>query len=127
MRAGDAKKLTIKQLEEQADVCFITADQINEDQRHFEKLRLQLEAQYYLTLEAQKHDDRVARRDFWMEVAVIVLIGLELILGGYGITTAKIRRVIMSDVNLRSLETVCCVESKLLMRRWSSYPDALLS
>jgi len=111
MRAEDAKRLTIKELEEQADVCFITADQINEDQRHFEKLRLQLEAQYYLTLAARKHDDRVARRDFWMEVAVIVLIGLELILGGYGIKEGRQQGKVLEHMDVSAAATATAMDN----------------
>src|ERR1700681_3795078 len=58
-----------------------------------ERLRLHLDAQYYLTLVAKKRDERVARRDFWMEVGVIVLIGVEIILsaifGLLGITEGR--------------------------------------
>jgi len=45
-----------------------------------EKLRLLLEAQFYLTGVARKRDERVANRDFWLEVTVIVLIFVEIII-----------------------------------------------
>ena len=48
------------------------------------KLRLLLEAQFYLTA-ARKRDERVASRDFWLEVTVIVLIFVEIIISVAGI------------------------------------------
>jgi hypothetical protein len=44
------------------------------------KLRAQLEAQFCLSAVARKRDDRTAKRDFRMEVAVIALISVEIIL-----------------------------------------------
>jgi hypothetical protein len=91
MRAEELDSLTEKELQDKANACFIVAENssIYVQGGEAERLRLQLEAQYYLTLVARKRDERVARRDFWMEVAVIVLIGLEIILsfifGWYGL------------------------------------------
>jgi hypothetical protein len=43
-----------------------------------------LEAQFYMQELGRREDSRVARRDFWMEVAVIFLIGVEIVLAVYG-------------------------------------------
>ncbi len=82
MRAEEFDNLTEKELQEKANVCFAEAESMNVNLAggHFEKLRLHLEAQFYLTAVAKKRDDRVANRDFRLEVAVIVLIGFEIVL-----------------------------------------------
>jgi len=82
MRAEEFDTLTEKELQEKANDCFVLAENTNVNLTggHFDKLRLHLEAQFYLTAVSKKRDDRVARRDFWMEVAVIILIGVEIVL-----------------------------------------------
>jgi hypothetical protein len=49
------------------------------------KLRLLLEAQFYLTAVARKKDAKVSDRDFRLEIWVIVLIGVEILLSIVGI------------------------------------------
>jgi hypothetical protein len=82
MRAEELDNLTEDELQQRANDCFIQADNTNfrVSVGGFERLRLHLEAQFYMTAVARKRDDRTARRDFWMEVSVIVLISIEIIL-----------------------------------------------
>jgi hypothetical protein len=95
MRAEEFDTLTEKELQEKANNCFVQAENTNVNLTggHFDELRLHLEAQFYLTAVSKKRDDRVARRDFWMEVGVIILIGAEIILsivfGTVGILEGK--------------------------------------
>jgi len=85
MRAEDFDTATIKELQERANKCFELAQSPLDEPPHYlddaGKLRLLLEAQFYLAAVVRKRDEKVARRDFWMEVAIIVLIGLELFEG----------------------------------------------
>jgi hypothetical protein len=84
MRAEDFDSATIEQLQGQANKCFEQAQSPLDEAPHYlddaGKLRLLLEAQFYLTAVARKRDERVARRDFRLEVAVIVLLGIEIVL-----------------------------------------------
>src|SRR5580692_3289994 len=82
MRAEELDNLTEDQLQQKANACFAAADDANIhlSGSGFEKLRLHLEAQFYLTALAKKRDERVARRDFRMEVGVIALIAAEIVL-----------------------------------------------
>jgi hypothetical protein len=82
MRAEELDSLSEEELRQKTNDTFVAAEGLNIHIGHnySEKLRLQLEAQYYLSLVARKRDDRTAKRDFWMEVAVIVLISIEIIL-----------------------------------------------
>jgi hypothetical protein len=77
LRAEELDNLTEEELLEQANICSITAENKGNE---MERLLLHLQAQYYVTAVARKRDDRVADRDFRMEVWVIVLIGLEILL-----------------------------------------------
>jgi hypothetical protein len=99
MRAEDFDKASIEELQARADKCFELAQSPREGPTVYQilgdkkvpilddagKLRLLLEAQFYLTAITKKRDEKVARRDFWMEVGVIVLIGIEIILSIVGI------------------------------------------
>jgi len=100
MRAEEFDTATIKELQDRANKCFELAQSPLEEPRpallgltgtyqapldDAGKLRLLLEAQFYLAAVARKRDERVARRDFWMEVAVIALIGFEIILSLIGL------------------------------------------
>ena len=82
MRAEELDNLTEERLQEKANICFIAAENTNIHLQggDAERLRLHLEAQFYLTAVARKRDDRVAQRDFRMEVAVIVLISVEIVI-----------------------------------------------
>ena len=87
MRAEELDNLTEKQLLDRANACFIEAENtnINNQSGPEERLRLHLDAQYYLTLVARKRDEWIARRDFWMEIGVMLLIGAELLLSAFGL------------------------------------------
>lgn len=105
MRAEDFDKATIKELQKQANICFDLARSPREEPGLLNakgptihmgddaKLRLLLEAQFYLTAVARKRDEEVAARDRKLEIAVIILIGIEIILSiagiGIGIHEAK--------------------------------------
>jgi len=118
MRAEDLDKFTEKELQDKANTCFIVAENTNIHLQggETERLRLQLEAQYYLTLIARKRDDRVARRDFGMEVAVIVLIGLEIILsfifGSYGLKEGNQQATILQHMDQSTAKTADAIKGQ---------------
>jgi hypothetical protein len=99
MKAEDFDKASIEELQALADQCFAMAKsplqepQITGTGAHLYipdlddagKLRLLLEAQFYLTAVARKRDDIVAKRDRKLEIWVIVLIGVEILLSVGGI------------------------------------------
>jgi hypothetical protein len=89
MRAEDFDQATIKELQAKANRCFDAAPSALDEPPHFlggdERLRLMLEAQFYLAAVARKRDEVTARRDFRLEIAVIVLIGIEIVLSIFGI------------------------------------------
>jgi len=82
MRAEELDNFSEGELLAKANGCFIQAENLDRQlaRNDSERLRLLLEAQFYLTAVTRKRDERVARRDFWMEVAVIALIGAEILL-----------------------------------------------
>jgi hypothetical protein len=97
MRAEEFDKATIEELQAAANRCFELARSPLEEPlvrlnpiylQDEAKLRLLLEAQFYVAAVVRKRDERVARRDFWMEVGVIALISIEIILSIVGIRIA---------------------------------------
>lgn len=111
MRAEELDNLTEQQLQQKANECFVKAEETNVHLADggFEKLRLQLEAQFYLTALARKRDDAVAQRDFRMEVGVIILIGLEIILsvifGVGGVLEGKDQARILKEMDTSTAAT----------------------
>jgi hypothetical protein len=125
MRAEDFDQATIEELQIRADRCFDLAQSPLEEPLMYSssdlelkrpinlddagKLRLLLEAQFYVTAIAKKKDDRVARRDFRLEVAVIILIGIEIILSivgiGIGIHEANQQAKVFSNIETSSSKT----------------------
>jgi hypothetical protein len=102
MKAEDFDKASIKELQALADKCFKAAQSPLEEVEiggfyaepsprildDAAKLRLLLEAQFYLTAVARKRDEEVARRDRKLEIWVIVLIGVEIVLSIVGVGLA---------------------------------------
>jgi hypothetical protein len=88
MKAEDFDR-PIEELRALANKRFELAQTPLEEPPHYldegAKLRLLLEAQFYLTAVARKEDERVGSRDYKLEVWVIVLIGIEIILSIVGI------------------------------------------
>jgi hypothetical protein len=104
MRAEDFDKATIEELQAQANKCFELARSPLEEPIPLDqftnvptlddagKLRLLLEAQFYLTAVARKRDEQVAERDkqlsersYKLEKWVLWLIGAEIVLSILGI------------------------------------------
>jgi hypothetical protein len=88
MRAEELlNTLTDEELKKRANGCFIQAENTNLYQQAGpeEKQRLLIEANFYLNALIRRGDDRVSRRDFRMEVGVMVLIGLEIVLSVFGL------------------------------------------
>lgn len=84
MRAEELlETLTDDELKNRANGCLIQAEDTNlyPEQRQ----GILTEAAFYLNALSWRSDARVARRDFWMEVVVMVLIGLEIILSVVGL------------------------------------------
>jgi hypothetical protein len=88
MRAEELlETLTDDELKHRANGCFIQAENTNLNLHAGpeEKQRLLTEATFYLNALIRRSDDRVSRRDFRMEVGVMVLIGLEILLSVIGL------------------------------------------
>jgi hypothetical protein len=99
MKAEEFDKASIEELQALANRCFKAAQSPLEEveMRGFyaepsprilddaAKLRLLLEAQFYLTAVARKRDEEVAKRDRTLEIWVIILIGIEILLSIGGI------------------------------------------
>lgn len=116
MRAEEFDKATIEELLAHANQCFDLAQSPLAEQvsRRAEgspvnlsdpaKLRLLLEAQFYLTAVGRKRDEEVARRDYRLEIWVIFLIGIEIILSvvgmGIGISEAGQQSRVLSDIQI---------------------------
>src|SRR5580704_17763457 len=79
------EKATQKELRSQAKVCFDIAQGSQHWDRQAAKL---LEAQFYMQELDRRHDSRITRRDFWLEIAVIGLIVAETVLSIYVIKLA---------------------------------------
>jgi len=117
MRAEDFDKASIKELQAHANRCFDMARSPLEEPKFLHpggipydlkdaNLRLLLEAQFYMTAVARKRDEQVARRDFYLEIAVIILIGIEIILSivgiGIGIHEANQQAKVFSNIETSS-------------------------
>jgi hypothetical protein len=83
MRVQEFKDKSELELLQLADDCFAEMDSPQEWQER--RTALLLQAQLYMNEVDRRHDARVARRDFRMELIVIGLIALELIVGVLGI------------------------------------------
>lgn len=81
MKIQELSKLSIKELQEKADECLAKNEDPNVSD--WDKANYITQAQLYIGEINRRSDDHHARRDFWMEIAVIVLIGAELLMG-YG-------------------------------------------
>lgn len=111
MRAEDFDQATVDELLAQANKCFDLAKSPLEEPLLYSgdsktptnlddagKLRLLLEAQFYLTAVARKRDERNAKRDLWLEIAVIVLIGIEIILSIVAIREGNQQSRVLSNI-----------------------------
>jgi len=88
MTVEEFQSATADHLREKANDSFVKADQSGS----LDRPGFLMEAQFYLAeierREQQKErveSARIARRDFWMEIAVIVLIGIEIGIGFIGV------------------------------------------
>jgi hypothetical protein len=92
MKAEDFDRATLQELLARANKCFDAAPSpLDEPDRYLDdaaKLRLLLEAQFYLSAVGRKRDEEVARRDRKLEIWVIILIGVEIVLSVAGIGLA---------------------------------------
>ena|SRR5712664_2493833 len=77
MRVEEFKKKTDDELVQMADDCFALLETrgVQEEPAHLQK------AQFYMSEVDRRHDAKIARRDFRMELIVIALILLEVIIG----------------------------------------------
>src|SRR5712671_2429389 len=77
MRVAEFKKKSDDELLQMADDCFALVEMrgVQEEPAHL------LKAQFYMNELDRRHDAKIARRDFRMELAVIALILLEVIIG----------------------------------------------
>jgi hypothetical protein len=80
MHAEELENSTEKELRDKANINFIWAEDPNHPADDAERLRLLFKAQLYMSELAKRHDDKNSRRDFCMEIVVIVLISVEIVL-----------------------------------------------
>jgi hypothetical protein len=80
MHAEELESSTEKELRDKANINFIWAEDPNHPADNAERLRLLFKAQLYMSELAKRHDDKNSKRDFRMEIVVIVLISVEIIL-----------------------------------------------
>lgn len=131
MRAEDFDQATIEELQTRANKCFDLAKSPLEEPLMYlssdierkvpinlddaGKLRLLLEAQFYLTAIAKKRDEGVARRDFRLEIGVIILIGIEIILSiaglWIGIREANQQAAIFGNIETSSVNTATAMSA----------------
>jgi len=78
-----------------------------------EKPALLLEAQFYMNEMDRRHDNWIARRDLILEVIVIVLIGMEIVLGWCQGKVIDKQTKILQDVSASSLATVKVLQNQL--------------
>jgi hypothetical protein len=77
MRAEEFAKATEQDLRRKANECF---EELDISGKH-EKPALFIEAQFYMDEIERRKQDKVANRDLFLEIVVIVLIALELYFG----------------------------------------------
>jgi hypothetical protein len=130
MRAEDFDQATIEELQTRANKCFDLAQSPLEEPLMYSgvglnqrpinlddggKLRLLLEAQFYVAAVARKRDEQVARRDYHLEVAVIVLICIEIILSTagiwIGIHEANEQADVLSNIEKSSIKTATAMNA----------------
>ena len=118
MRAEELlETLTDDELKERANACLIKAEstdfylQVNAAERH----RLLAEADFYLNALIWRSDAQVARRDFLMEVAVIVLIGMEIalaiIFGILGYQEATKQQIVLDNMAKSTAQTALAMDA----------------
>src|SRR5260370_40774640 len=80
MTFNDFERANKRDLEEKANDCFRKYYDANTG--GLDKPALLLEAQFYMNEMDRRHQTWISRRDLMLEMAVIVLIGAEILLGG---------------------------------------------
>ncbi len=80
MTFNDFERANKRDLEEKANDCFRKYYDANTG--GLDKPALLLEAQFYMNEMDRRHQTWISRRDLMLEMAVIVLIGVEILLGG---------------------------------------------
>ena len=109
MRVKEFQEKNEAELFQLADECFAKL----EERGVQEQPALLLQAQYYLQEVARRHDSKVARRDFRLELLVIALILLEVVIGiagiVYGIREGNEQAVILSQMNASAAATAATI------------------
>jgi hypothetical protein len=106
MRAEELlKELKDEELVEKANACFAAAEPAGT----IDKTRLLAEADLYLKALARREDSRTSERDFKLEIAVIVLISVEialsLIFGFLGLSEGSKQGKALDDLNKSTAAT----------------------
>jgi hypothetical protein len=120
MGVQEFKNLTDDQLRQKADECLAVVDDPNYGPIHAAKL---LQAQLYMNELNRRNDERIATRDGEMadrshtlEVWVIVLIGIEIVLGlvsiGYGIKEGNKQADILNDMKTSTAATAATLQTQ---------------
>ena len=111
MRVEEFKKKTDDELLQMADDCFalVEARGVQEEPAHL------LKAQFYMNEVDRRHDAKIARRDFLMELIVIGLILFEVILGiggiVFGIVEGNKQAAILDRMNTSTAATATATQS----------------
>jgi hypothetical protein len=109
MRVKEFEEKNEAELLQLADECFAKMEVRGVQ----EQPALLLQVQYYLQEVARRHDAKVARRDFRLELLVIALILLEVIIGiagiVYGIREGNEQAAILSQMNASAAATAATI------------------
>lgn len=87
MNFDQFEKATVEDLKAEAKRCFDESRTLTPADLEY-KAPLMLEAQFYMQEMDRRDSSRIARRDWWLEVVVIVLIGIEIVLSLVGMNIA---------------------------------------
>src|ERR1700722_5413256 len=92
MRVAEFKKKSDDELLQMADDCFalVEARGVQEEPAHL------LKAQFYMNAVDRRHDAKIARRDFVLELIIIALILAEII---FGIVEGNKQASILDNMN----------------------------
>ncbi len=102
MNTEEFEKATKKDLRRKANECF---DNLK-DSGSQEWPALLMEARFYLDEIERREHDWVATRDLWLEIVVIVLIGLEIY---FGITGGNAQLTVLQKLDTSASQTATAV------------------
>jgi hypothetical protein len=124
MKVEEFKNLTEDDLRQRANACLAVLDNVWQSDAHAAKL---LQAQLYMNEINRRNDEKIATRDgqmaersYKMEIAVIVLIGHEIVIGIggviFGVREGNQQATILNDMKASTAakRTATCVSGEAI-------------